>query len=80
MRGDRFATQVLAARVRDPFDRAEAERTSMMAERFIAAQGATLRATAGPYVSREPALPLNRTASVLSGISPLATPGGGASR
>jgi hypothetical protein len=43
MRGVRFATTALAARARDPVDKAEAERTAKMAERFIAAQGATLR-------------------------------------
>lgn len=43
MRGVRSAMQAMAARARDPFDRAEAERTSRMAERYIAAQGATLR-------------------------------------
>lgn len=43
MRGVRFATQALAGRARDPFDRAEAERTSKMAERFMTAQGATRR-------------------------------------
>ena len=43
MRGVRFASMALAGRARDPFDKAEAERTSRMAERYIAAQGATLR-------------------------------------
>ena len=43
MRGVRFAAMALAGRARDPFDRAEAERTSRMAERYVAAQGATLR-------------------------------------
>ncbi|MBA2276604.1 MAG: redoxin domain-containing protein [Chloroflexia bacterium] len=43
MRGVRFATQAIAARARDDWDRAEAERTTKMAERYIAAQGATLR-------------------------------------
>ncbi len=43
MRGVRFASMALADRARDPFDKAEAERTSRMAERYIAAQGATLR-------------------------------------
>ena len=47
MRGVRFAMGAMAGRVRDPFDRAEAERTASMAERFIAAQAATVRATAG---------------------------------
>ncbi len=43
MRGVRFASKALADRARDPFDKAEAERTSRMAERYVAAQGATLR-------------------------------------
>ncbi len=43
MRGVRFASMALAGRARDPFDKAEAERTCRMAERYIAAQGATLR-------------------------------------
>ena len=43
MRGVRFASMALADRARDPFDKAEAERTSRMAERYVAAQGATLR-------------------------------------
>ncbi len=43
MRGVRFASKALADRARDPFDKEEAERTSRMAERYIAAQGATLR-------------------------------------
>jgi len=43
MRGVRFASMALAERARDPFDKAEAERTSKMAERYVAAQGATLR-------------------------------------
>jgi len=43
LRGVRFATNGLAGRARDPFDRAEAERTSAMAERFMAAQAATRR-------------------------------------
>ena len=47
MRGVRFAMRAMAARARDPFDRAEAERTARMAERYLAAQGATVRATAG---------------------------------
>ncbi len=47
MRGVRFATQALAGRARDPFDRAEAERSSRMAERVIAAQGATRRLRRG---------------------------------
>lgn len=45
MRGVRFAMMALAGRARDDFDRSEAERTAKMAERFIAAQGATLRVT-----------------------------------
>ena len=45
LRGVRFATGGLAGRARDPFDRAEAERTSAMAERYIAAQAATRRLT-----------------------------------
>jgi peroxiredoxin len=43
MRGVRFAMQAMASRARDPWDRAEAERTGRMAERYIAAQGATRR-------------------------------------
>ena len=43
MRGVRFASKALADRARDPVDKAEAERTSKMAERYVAAQGATLR-------------------------------------
>jgi hypothetical protein len=46
MRGVRFAARALAERARDPIDKAEAERTSKMAERYVAAQGATARATA----------------------------------
>ncbi len=46
MRGVRFAMGAMAGRARDPFDRAEAERTATMAEGFIAAQAATVRATA----------------------------------
>lgn len=45
MRGVRFAMEAMAGRARDPFDRAEAERTATMAARFIAAQGATMRVT-----------------------------------
>ena len=45
MRGVRFAMEAMADRARDPFDKAEAERSSAMAERFVAAQGATLRLT-----------------------------------
>lgn len=47
MRGVRSATQTLSKRARDPFDRSEAERTSKMAERYIAAQGATRRVIEG---------------------------------
>lgn len=47
MRGVRFAMQALAARARDPWDRGEAERSSRMAERYVAAQGATRRVTGG---------------------------------
>jgi hypothetical protein len=47
MRGVRSATQVLAGRARDLRDRSEAERTSKMAERFLAAQDATIRVTGG---------------------------------
>ncbi|MDP9365700.1 MAG: redoxin domain-containing protein [Chloroflexota bacterium] len=47
MRGVRFAMQAMAGRARDPWDRAEAERTMRMAEGFLAAQGATTRATGG---------------------------------
>ncbi len=45
MRGVRFAMQAMAGRARAPWDKIEAERTSKMAERFIAAQAATLRLT-----------------------------------
>jgi hypothetical protein len=45
MRGVRFAMTAMAHRSRDPFDKTEAERTAAMAERYLAAQGATLRAT-----------------------------------
>jgi hypothetical protein len=41
MRGVRSSSQALARRARDPFDRTEAERTTRMAERSIAAQRAT---------------------------------------
>jgi len=41
-RGVRFVSMALAGRARDPFDKAEAERTSQMAECNIAAQGAML--------------------------------------
>ena len=47
MRGVRFAMQAMAGRARDPWDQAEAERTMRMAEGFLAAQGATTRATGG---------------------------------
>lgn len=50
MRGVRSAMKAMTARARDPFDRAEAERTSKMAERYMAAQGATLRVTAARAV------------------------------
>jgi AhpC/TSA family len=43
MRGVRSSSQALARRARDPWDRGEAERTTKMAESFIAAQGATRR-------------------------------------
>jgi len=43
MRGVRFSSMALAGRARDPFDRQEAERTTQMAERYVTAQGATLR-------------------------------------
>ena len=52
MRGVRFAMQAMAGRARDPFDKAEAERTSAMAERFMTAQGATLRHLANPGTDR----------------------------
>ena len=45
MRGVRSAMKAMTARARDPFDRDEAERTARMAERYITAQGATLRVT-----------------------------------
>ncbi len=47
MRGVRFAMIAMAGRARDPFDREEAERTKRLAERFIEAQGATLRMSEG---------------------------------
>ena len=47
MRGVRFAMQAMATRARDPWDKQEAERSSRMAERFVAAQGATRRVTSG---------------------------------
>lgn len=43
LRGVRFAMKALANRARDPFDRAEAERTAAMAERYMEAVGATRR-------------------------------------
>jgi hypothetical protein len=43
MRGVRFAMRAMANRARDPWDQAEALRTSKMAERFMVAQGATLQ-------------------------------------
>jgi len=51
MRGVRFAMQAMAVRSRDAFDREEAERTAKIAERYLAAQGATLRLTAGRATS-----------------------------
>lgn len=47
MRGVRFAMIAMAGRARDPFDREEAERTKRLAERFIEAQGTTLRMSKG---------------------------------
>jgi hypothetical protein len=44
MRGVRFAMVALAGRARD---RKEAQRTAQLAERYIAAQGATLRLSKG---------------------------------
>ena len=43
LRGVRFAMGAMAARARDDWHRAEAERTQKMAERYLAAQGSTLR-------------------------------------
>lgn len=43
LRGVRSSSLALSERLKDPWDRAEAERTMRMAERFIAAQGATRR-------------------------------------
>ncbi len=43
LRGVRFAMKGMAGRARDPFDKSEAERTSAMAERYIAAVGETRR-------------------------------------
>jgi peroxiredoxin len=57
MRGVRFAMQAMAARARDAWDRAEAERTGKMAERYVAAQGATRRATADRVASGSGAAP-----------------------
>ncbi len=51
MRGVRFAMQAIAVRARDAWDRAEAERTAKMAERYVAAQGATRRVTADRLAS-----------------------------
>ncbi len=51
MRGVRFAMQAMASRARDAWDRAEAERTAKMAERYVAAQGATRRVTADRVAS-----------------------------
>ena len=47
MRGVRFAMQAMAQRARDPWDKREAERSARMAERYVAAQGATRRLTGG---------------------------------
>jgi hypothetical protein len=47
MRGVRFATQALGKRARDPWHQQEAERSARMAERYVAAQGATRRVTSG---------------------------------
>jgi len=46
LRGVRFAMTAMAGRARDPFDTAEAERTARMAERYLAAVGATRRVVA----------------------------------
>jgi hypothetical protein len=43
MRGVRFAMVAMAGRARDPYDKSEAERTSKLAEHYIAAQDATMR-------------------------------------
>ena len=43
LRGVRSAMAAMANRARDPFDQAEAARTAAMAERFMAALGATRR-------------------------------------
>jgi len=45
LRGARFAMIALAGRAHDDRDKAEAERSAQMSERFIAAQGATMRVT-----------------------------------
>jgi hypothetical protein len=47
LRGVRFAMTVMAERFRDAYDRAEAERTAAMAERFMASIAATRRLTDG---------------------------------
>jgi len=57
MRGVRFAMQAMAVRARDAWDRAEAERTGKMAERYVAAQGATRRVTADRVASGSGAAP-----------------------
>jgi len=57
MRGVRFAMQAMAARARDAWDLAEAERTGKMAERYVAAQGATRRVTADRVASGSGAAP-----------------------
>ncbi len=57
MRGVRFAMQAMAARARNAWDLAEAERTGKMAERYIAAQGATRRVTADRVASGSGAAP-----------------------
>jgi hypothetical protein len=53
LRGVRFAALALAGRARDPFDRSEAERTAAMAERYMAAVGATRTAALVPTVVAE---------------------------
>ncbi len=47
LRGVRFAMTAMAGRARDPFDRAEAERTATMADRYMAAVAATRRVSNG---------------------------------
>ena len=47
LRGVRYASLGLARRARDDWDKSEAERTSQMAERYVAALGATQRLTNG---------------------------------